>query len=276
MPVSRASSAPPRRERPVSRVVRRDDEPCVESTVLHKDLQRSALLVEDSVSYWEHIDPRSAMPDRVLEARRDRWFGSKVQANVVGARLRDLAARFDAYPHALRMLQSVTVPVELRPLVCHVHLALADRRYRRFTCEYLAQRRERALGAPDVAHIADWLRASEPSFYYPAAFDGLAPRLLATAREAGLVDDDGTPRELGPTEVPPHATAYVLYLLREVRFAGTLRENAYLRGLGIVGEKDIAAAIEAAPGIREVTRGRGRSVAFEEAGLLEWGERWWG
>jgi hypothetical protein len=266
----------------VSRVVRRDAEPLVESTVLHRDLQRCTLFVDDSVAYWAHVDLRSPMPDRLREARRDRWFGAKFHSNLVGNRLLALAARYDPYPHAVRMLQSVTVPVELRPLVCHVHLALADARYRRFTGEYLAERRERGLGAPRPEEIADWLRANEPSFYRPSYFDGFAPRLLGAAREAGLVDDDGAPRELGPSEVPAHAVAYMLYLLREVRFAGTLRENAYLRGLGIVGEKKVAAAIEAAPGVTDAARGRGTAsatardggVEFEEAGLLEWGEKW--
>jgi hypothetical protein len=260
-------------------VVRRDVERLAESTVLHRDLQRCALLVDESVAYWAHVDPRASLPDRVREARRDRWFGAKVQLNAVGNRLKDLAARYDPYPHALRMLQSVTVPVELRPVVCHLHLGLADVRYRRFTGEYLAERREGGLGPARVEEIAEWLRASEPSFYRSAAFDGLAPRLLVAAREAGLVEDDGALRELGPAEVPPQAIGYALYLLREVRFAGTLRENAYLRGLGIVGEKKVAAAIEAAPGVSLIAgrsaTGRDGGVEFEEAGLLEWGERYW-
>ncbi len=290
MPVPRASSAPHRRKRPGSGIVHQPEHPLVESPARHESLSHSALLVDASVSYWEHIDPRSSLADRIDEARRDHWFGTSFQSNHLGARLKEMAARYDAFPHALRLLQWIPVPVELRPLVCHVHLALADARYRRFTGEYLAERRERELGPTQVDFVANWLRAHEPSLPHRSTYAMLARRLLDAAREAGLVDSDGAARELGPKHVPGPAIAYVLYLLREVQLTGTLRENAYLRGLGIVEEKQVAEAIAAAPGVRDAARAPGHAarvpghaaalerdggVVFEEAGLLEWGERYW-
>ncbi len=277
MSVSRASSAPPRRERPVSRVVRRSAGPLAESNELPKHLPRCAMLVEESLAYWEHIDPRSSPEDRLDEARRDRWFGPPQHPSRISNLLTELAARFDAFPHALRLLQSIALPPASCPLVCHVHFALADVRYRRFTGEYLADRRERGLGAAGVEQVAEWIAANERALGRPSSHAGLAKRLLVSAGEAGLIEEDGAPRAVGPPELLGMVVAYVLYLLREIRFSGTLLENAYLRGLGVTAE-NVRETIEAAPGVRMTAGWRAGDpedgVELAEAGMLEWGERY--
>ncbi len=48
-----------------------------EATTVHTCLLRLALGIEDSRSYWEHVDPHVSIRERAELAFEQRWFGSK-------------------------------------------------------------------------------------------------------------------------------------------------------------------------------------------------------
>src|SRR5690606_36287552 len=63
-----------------------------------------------------------------------------------------------------------------------------------------------------------------------------ASKLLTAAHVAGLVASTRDPRPLALPVVPDAALTYLLHLLREVEYSGTLFENAYLASVGLVGD----------------------------------------
>ena len=60
-----------------------------------------------------------------------------------------------------------------------------------------------------------------------------ASKLLSSAFSAGLVATNRDPRPLRLPMVDDLALTYLMYLLREVSFAGTLLENPYLASVGL-------------------------------------------
>ena len=60
--------------------------------------------------------------------------------------------------------------------------------------------------------------------------------MLNAAKEAGLVAAGKDPRALTLPHVPDPALAYLLQLLRGIRFEGQLVDNPYLRSVGLYGE----------------------------------------
>ncbi len=112
-----------------------------EVTEIHTQLIRFALGVEESRSYWEHIDPSVPPADRALLAFEQRWFGSK-SLERIRFLLTSFAKRYDAFPEALAVLRRWRgMDASTRQLVCHWHLQLSDPLYRRFTGDFLVARR---------------------------------------------------------------------------------------------------------------------------------------
>jgi hypothetical protein len=63
----------------------------------------------------------------------------------------------------------------------------------------------------------------------------LASKLLSTAHSAGLIQGKRDPRPIVFPLVPDDALAYLLHLLRDVDFQGTLLANPYLHSVGLEG-----------------------------------------
>ena len=148
-----------------------------------------------------------------------------------------MRVRFDAFPPSLEVLHRWPhMPPDLRRLVCHWHLQLADPIYRAFTGDYLVERRNgtrpivtrdlviRWLG--DYAADHPWTMTTRIQF---------ASKLLSAAYAGGLVQTNRDPRPLGTPRVPDAALEYLLYLLRGVTIAGSLVENVYAASVGLVG-----------------------------------------
>ncbi len=68
-----------------------------------------------------------------------------------------------------------------------------------------------------------------PHRWSEATLVQFASKLLSAASEAGVISAKRDPRA-----VPDVALAYLMHLLRGVRFAGTLTENPYLASVGLV------------------------------------------
>ena len=77
-----------------------------------------------------------------------------------------------------------------------------------------------------------WRRRARRSPYAQIQF---ASRLLSCALAAGLVGGKRDPRAAIAPRVPDDALAYVLHVLRAVRFSGSFVKNPYLASLGLAG-----------------------------------------
>ncbi len=205
-----------------------------EATEVHTRILRLALGVEDSRSYWEHVDPSVAVADRALLAFEQRWFGSK-SLERVRFLLSSFVDRYDAFPEALSVLRRWrSMDAATRQVICHWHLQLSDPLYRRFTGTFLVERRGHRDPKVDRDIVLRWVKTEFPDRWSAATCVQFASKLLSAASEAGVISTKRDPRTLLTPKVPDLALAYVLHLLRGVRFAGTLTENPYLASVGLV------------------------------------------
>lgn len=203
-----------------------------EVSEFHTRILRLTLAAADSRSYWDNVDPATPVASRATRAFEQRWFGAKSLERVrylVGT----FAARFDVFPNALSALRRWrSMDVASRQLICHWHLQLCDPLYRRFTGEFLIQRRALPGARIDREGVLRWLRGEFPDRWAEATLVQFASKLLSTALEAGLVSKRD-PRTLLFPKVLDQPLAYLLYLLRETRFQGGLSENPYLASVGL-------------------------------------------
>ena len=89
----------------------------------------------------------------------------------------------------------------------------------------------------------------------------LASKLLSTAHSAGLIQGKRDPRPIVFPLVPDDALTYLLHLLREVDFEGTVLENPYLRSVGLEGElAQRSAQAPAGPELRPPGRSGGHGL----------------
>ena len=209
-----------------------------ETTEPHTQLLRVTQEVDNARAYWQRVAiPRALSAEQETQrAFAEFWFGTKSMPRVrelVGA----FRARFAAYPGALEALHAWSdIDRSARLLVCHWHLQLSDPVYRRFTGEFLAERR--AAGREDVSRgpVIRWMNDVDvDERWSPATRAGFASKLLSAAHTAGLVASTRDPRALALPRVSTGALGYLMYLLRSVEFEGSLHANPYLRSVGLEG-----------------------------------------
>jgi len=204
-----------------------------EVTAVHIRLLKCMLEPEHSRAYWAHAD--GSAPVAVQRAFAEYWFGSRSLPRVALI-LANLRVRFDAFPAALGVLHHwADMPPDTRRLICHWHVQLADPLYRAFSGVYLPSRREGHRAEVTLPLVVTWVRECGPPQWQMATRIKFASNLLSTARAAGIVTGNRDPRPVVSPRVDDDALEYLLYLLRGVRFAGTLLENPYLRSVGLGG-----------------------------------------
>lgn len=204
-----------------------------EATVVHTFLLKLTLGIEESRSYFEHVDPAVPQSERALIAFEQRWFGNK-SMDRVRLLIARFADRYDLFPSALAVLRRWrTMDAATRQLVCHVHMQLADPLYRRFSGQFLVERRSLRDPKVDRDIVLRWLKSEFPERWSDATYVQFASKLLSASAEAGLISPKRDPRSLLYPKVSDLALTYVLYLLRGIRFAGTLTENPYLASVGL-------------------------------------------
>ncbi len=206
-----------------------------ENLKLHTRLMRAGLALEESRLYWQHVDPAVPNAQRAPDAFEGRWFGNK-SLRRVKVLLATFAERFDAFPDALDVLRRWR-PADLatRRNLCHWHAQLTDPLYRAFTSELLAQRRIHPEPSIDRDVTVRWLEHRNQGKWSPASTVRMANGLLTAAAEAGFCSRNPGRRRLASPDVTDAALTYLLYLLRDVEFEGTLLENPYLGSLGLSG-----------------------------------------
>lgn len=158
-----------------------------------------------------------------------------------------------------------------RQVVCHWHLQLSDPLYRSFTGTFLVERR--ALRDPKVDRdiVLRWVKHEFPDRWSEATCVQFASKLLSAASEAGVISPKRDPRTLLLPKVPDLALAYLLHLLRGLRFAGTMTENPYLSSVGLV-EGFLDQRLRALPGISFRRMAQLTEFEWEAPTLAAWAE----
>ena len=99
----------------------------------------------------------------------------------------------------------------------------------------------------------------------------MASKLLSTAFAAGLVGGRRDPRPLVFPRINNDALSYLLHLLREVEFEGTLVDNPYLRSVGLEGST-LAARLRSLPTLRYRRTGDVIDFGWRHPSLAAWAE----
>lgn len=204
-----------------------------EVTEAHTKLLRVSLLVEEARSYWEHWNPDIAPGQLATVAFEQRWFGSKTMSRVRVVLLA-LQSRFGAFPKALELLAKWR-PADptVRQLICHWHTQLSDATYRAFSGTFLEGRRNRPDRWVDRDAAVRWVREFTGDKWAAATTNRMANGLLSTASEAGLCGSNPGKREVLFPTVPDEALAYLMHLLRGIKFQGSLLQNPYATSVAL-------------------------------------------
>jgi len=204
-----------------------------EATSDHTLLLRMALSLEYNRAYWENLRPGITRKNIAKVAFEERWFGNKSMSRI-RLLLTNFRRRFDAYPEALKVLcRWRPTDAKIRQIICHWHLQLADPIYRDFTGNFLVNRRRHPKPRVDRNVTARWLIDRILDKWSVATLNRVANNLLSSAAEAGLLSRKPETRTLIYPHVDDMSLAYLLYLLRNIEFKGTLLSNPYLLSLGL-------------------------------------------
>lgn len=219
-----------------------------EATEFHTRILRVTLEVDNAREYWRRPEAHEDSPGRTDAAFHGYWFGSRSLP-----RIRDLLTNFDlrfaAFPSGLAALTAWTdLPLAVRVPICHWHLQLADPLYRAFAGELCVDRRE--SGRPLTRDVVlRWVNGMDTEERWnPASRAQFASKLLSCGHAAGLVETRRDPRPVTVPRIPDPALGYLLYLLRDVDFRGSLHDNPYLASVGI-DAMVLAERLRSVPGI---------------------------
>jgi len=241
-----------------------------ESNQYHTRLLGCSIEVEHARSYWKHVEQLTA-EDVTKTAFSEYWFGARSKSRVQ-LLLTNFRERFDAFHPALQVLHRWTqIDAQSRRVICHWHLQLADRLYREFTGRWLVERR--LSGRTEVARdlVVRWIGELTSDRWMTSTRIQFARRLLYSASEAGLLQGKRDARQLQTPRVSDEALTYLLYLLRDIQFEGSLPENPYLASVGISG-RDLERRLRALPSFRFRKQGDLFEFGWMYDGLLEWAE----
>ncbi len=200
---------------------------------LHTRVLKCTLEATNSRIFW--AESGSQRPMQAEEAFEAGLFGHRSLGRLREL-LTNLRARYAAFPAALQVLRHWRhMGSDTQTLICHWHLQLSDPLYRQFSGSFLP---DRLLGGqPTISkqQAVTWLGDAGGGRWSGSTRLQLASKLLSTAHSAGLIKGKRDPRPIAFPLVPDEALTYLLHLLREVEFEGTLLANPYLRSVGLEG-----------------------------------------
>ena len=201
-----------------------------EVSALHTRIMKCALEVEDTRAYWSHANGTAVSPNRAFD---EYWFGAR-SMDRVEVLLANMKVRFDAIPAALGVLHRWPhITPDTRRIICHWHLQFADPIYRAFTGKFLAGRRAMGRTAVTRDAVVSWVGDFGAGRWTLASRLQFASKLLSAAFSAEVVSTNRDPRVIALPRVSDEALAYLMHLLREVAFEGTLLVNPYLASVGL-------------------------------------------
>ncbi len=208
-------------------------------------------------------------PGRAQEAFEQFWFGTR-SLERVQMLLANMRVRFNAFPSALEVLgQWLHMSADTRRAICHWHLQLADPLYRRFTGVHLVERRQEGRDGVTRDTVVAWLGSEGPAQWTMSTRIQYASKLLSAAYAAGLVASNRDRRPLSLPRVPSEALAYLMYLLRETRFQGSLLDNPYLGSVGLSGSL-LDERLRELPGLRFRRQGSLIEFGWSHPDLRAW------
>jgi hypothetical protein len=238
-----------------------------EELELSARLTKCGIEIDECRAWWAHADRSgSATTQQVFD---EYWFGAKSLARIE-VLIRTLRLRFDAFPNALQTLHRWPhMSAETRRLICHWHLQLADPLYRTFSGEFLPERRN--LPTCDVTRslAVAWVGRQTGEAWRLPTRTQFATNALSAAVSAGLVTGKRDPRPVVLPAVPGEALGYILHLLREIQFRGTLLDNPYLASVGLVGPA-LVDRLRSLPGIQLRRQADLADFSWDFADLESW------
>ena len=198
---------------------------------LHSRVLKCTLESANSRIFWaESAEQQPMQAEAAFEAG---WFGHRSLTRLREL-LTNLRARYEAFPSALQVLHSWQgMGGDTQKLICHWHVQLSDPLYRQFSGTYLPDRLGDGHATVGLQQVVTWLGDAGGGRWAGSTRLKLASKLLSTAHGAGLIQGKRDLRPIVSPLVPDEALAYLLHLLREVDFQGTLLANAYLRSVGL-------------------------------------------
>lgn len=239
-----------------------------ETTRVHTRLLKVTLEADNARAYWSQVREEGG-PVSARRAFEERWFGRHSLARCAEL-LTSFRARFDAFPPALDVLGAWTaMDPGTRRLVCHWHLQLCDPLYRGFTGRFLVERWQQGRAQITIDLTAAWVGEQGPGRWAASTRLQLASKLLSAAFSAGLVASRRDPRPLAVPRVAEEALTYLIFLLREVTFAGSLLDNPYLASVGLAGD-DLEDRLRTLPALRFRRQGTLVDFGWQYDGLRAW------
>ncbi|MFN9622626.1 MAG: DUF1819 domain-containing protein [Cyanobacteriota bacterium] len=200
---------------------------------LHTRVLKCTLEIDNSRIFW--AESAGAEPMRAEAAFEAGWFGHRSLTRMREL-LTNLRARYGAFPAALQVLHRWQgMGGDTRKLICHWHLQLSDPLYRLFSGTFLPDRLLQGQPTVSKQHVVTWLGEAGGGRWSGSTRLQLASKLLSAAHSAGLIQGKRDPRPIVFPLVPDDALTYLLHLLREVVFEGTVVANPYLRSVGLEG-----------------------------------------
>ncbi len=204
----------------------------------HTRIMKCTLEVEPSRSYWQACASNGG-PISKEQAFEKAVFGSKTFLRI-DRLMADMRHRYDDFPFALEVLGKWQ-PIELsdRVLVCHWHTQLTDPIYRKFTGEYLVERYQGPSVTIDNDLASRWIEVIVPGRWQIPTRNKIASKMLTSALAAGIISSNRNPRTIRFPRVSDLALTYLMYLLKDVTYAGTAINNPYLASVGIDADEAI-------------------------------------
>jgi len=200
---------------------------------LHTRVLKCTLELANSRIYWaESAAEEPMLAEAAFEAG---WFGHRSLSRMREL-LTNLRARYGAFPAALQVLHRWKgMGGDTQKLICHWHLQLSDPLYRQFTGAFLPDRLPQGHPTISKQQVVTWLGDAGGGRWSGSTRLALASKLLAAAYSAGMIQGKRDPRPIVFPLVPDDALTYLLHLLREVDFEGTVLANPYLHSVGLEG-----------------------------------------
>ncbi|MDA1015587.1 MAG: DUF1819 family protein [Planctomycetota bacterium] len=243
-----------------------------EQSTIHTRLLKCPLEVEHARAWWHNSQVATDVGNTAVVERafEERWFGARSLPRVE-VLITNFRERFDAIPNAISVLsQWREINVLTRALICHWHLQFADPLYRSFAGEFLVGRFHEGLTTIRRDTATNWISQQTGERWKMPTRIKFASRLLACACSAGLLKAERDPRTIQQPRVTDDALSYLVHLLREFDFDGTLLDNPYLRSVGLAG-RELESRLRNLPSVQFQRQGDVVDIQWQFADLAEWG-----
>ncbi|MGB7347370.1 MAG: BrxA family protein [Pirellulaceae bacterium] len=231
---------------------------------------KCTLEVDHSRSYWQACG-EVGRPVTTAEAFEKAIFGSRTYSRVERL-ISDMRHRFDAFPSSLNVLMRwADVKPSDRTVICHLHTQLADPLYRQFTGTFLVERFESLRSSIDRELVIDWIESSVPGRWKVPSRSKIASKMMTSAMTVGLLESNRDPRSIAFPRVSDTVITYLMYLLREVDFAGTLLKSPYVASLGFDLET-LVGRLRTIPSLGFNRQGDLLHFGWQHESLMQWAE----